>query len=120
MSRVVNFSWRAIAAILLLTALLGGCKAQNPLAEKDFVGKWKSSRASTPIQMFENGEWELLSEDGGVMQYGVWQVFDNKIMWSYIDDDRFGHDTNPILAASASEFRLREADGSVTTFVRLN
>lgn len=119
MGRGAIFSKLVLAAMLLCAVLAGGCKESDKLSAKDFVGTWKSSRASTPIQMYDNGEWELMTEDGGVMQYGVWQYFDRKIMWSFIIDDRFGHDTNPILSASSAEFRLRETDGSITTFVRL-
>lgn len=119
MGRAAFFSKRVLAAMLLFAFLAGGCKERESMSAKDFVGTWKSSRASTPIQMYDNGEWELMTADGGVMQYGVWQYFDRKIMWSFIIDDRFGHDTNPIVAASPAEFRLRETDGTITTFVRL-
>lgn len=119
MGRGAFFSRLALAALLLFTLFAGGCKNGQELSAKDFVGTWKSSRATTPIAMHDNGEWELMAADGGVMQYGVWQYFDRKLMWSYIIDERFGHDTNPIVSASPAEFRLREADGSITTFVRL-
>ena len=108
-----------IAAVLFFVAALASCTSKDAPAEKDFIGKWKTSRATTPIRLYESGEWELLDNFGGVRQYGVWQYFDNKVMWSYIVDSRFSHDTNLVLSVSQSEFRLREGDGNITVFTRL-
>lgn len=109
----------ALALLLLMIATLSGCSKRETYAEKDFVGKWKSSKVSTPIYLYENGEWELMSNEGEIMQYGVWQYFDNKIMWSYKIADQMGHDTNAIVSASPEEFRLRERDKSITIFSKL-
>jgi hypothetical protein len=108
-----------LAVLLVLMALLNAC-SKAELTEKDFVGTWRSTRSTTPIRLLANGEWELTSNDGSTLQYGVWQYFDNKIMWSFILDDVMGHDTNPIVAASPREFKLRENDGSITTFSKLD
>lgn len=108
-----------IAVILILVAAMFGCSRQE-FTEKDFVGKWKSSRATTPIHLYPNGEWELEAEDGSELQYGVWQYFDNKIMWSFILDDMMGHDLNPVVSVGPREFKLREQDGTVTTFKKLD
>ena len=115
---------RATLILSLLLALvtglvcLNGC-SNKELTEKDFVGTWRSTRSTTPIRMLANGEWELTSDDGSALQYGVWQVFDNQIMWSFIMDDVMRHDPNPIVSVGPKEFKLREGNGSVTTFTRL-
>lgn len=112
---------RAAACVaLVLVASLGACSDKDLLKDKYFVGKWQSSKASAPIRMDANGEWELLTKEGDSVQYGVWQYFDNKVMWSIMEDRNMGHEINPILSASAREFKLREANGSVTTFTRLD
>jgi hypothetical protein len=115
----MNMSKPTMALMLLLIAALNACSSREPTG-KDFVGTWKSSRVTTPIRLYENDEWELMANDGEVMQYGVWQYFDNKIMWSYMVDEAMGHDTNPILSAAPREFKLRERDGSITTFSKVD
>lgn len=114
-------SRHAVATLLaVLFLVLGACTRTNSLSEKNFVGNWHSSKSTTQIRLDENGEWELLSRDGKVIEYGVWQYFDNKLMWSMDNDGAVRHDVNPVIAADAKEFKLRERDGSVTTFARLN
>lgn len=108
-----------VALMMILAAAVSGCLTQEPTAT-DFVGKWKSSRATTPIHLYPNGEWELEADDGGDLQYGVWQYFDKKIMWSYILDDMMGHDLNPLVSIGPREFTLRERDGTITTFKKLD
>lgn len=114
-------TWRSAACVaLVLAASLGACSDKDLLKDKYFVGKWQSSKAAAPIRMDENGEWELLTKEGETVQYGVWQYFDNKVMWSIMVGRDMGHEINPILSASVKEFKLRESDGSVTTFTRLD
>lgn len=120
MKRPCSASRWLLFLTLVLAASLGACARQSPLDEKAFVGKWHSSRAKTPIRLEQNGEWELLNKDGEVTQYGVWQYFDNKLMWSVTIDEQTSHDLNPVVSASPKEFKLRERDGSVTTFSRLD
>jgi hypothetical protein len=114
--------WRALsAAVLGLAFLLGGCSGDERFPEQTLVGKWKSSRTPMPIVMQENGEWEVLADDGQTFQYGVWQVFENKkLMWSVIVDEQMQHDVTTILMASRDEFQIRERDRSTTTFKRIN
>lgn len=107
-------------ALLVLAASLGACSKQESIKDQSFVGKWHSSKATAPIRMDENGEWELLTTEGGVTQYGVWQYFDNKLMWSIMVDGYMHHDVNSVLSANPKEFKLRERDGSVTTFSKLD
>jgi len=105
---------------LVLITTLNGCSDRDKYAENNFVGKWKSSKVTTPVYLYANGEWELMAEDGKVLQYGVWQYTKNRIMWSYKVDGEIGHDMNAILSATPKEFQLRESDGRVTTFSKLD
>lgn len=100
--------------------MLQGCSKHETFFDKDFVGKWKSSRVSTPIYLYENGEWEFLSNEDNVMQYGVWQLTGNKIMWSVKVGDQMTHDLNDILSMTPREFKIRETDRSITTFSKLD
>jgi len=106
---------RGAAALAL--ALLAACSA-DPRPEQ-FAGKWKSSRLATPLHLHGNGEWEIRADDGGVLQYGVWQLKGRSFIWSIRQDGRLAHDPNPIVAVKPDRFELRERDGSVTVFQRL-
>lgn len=106
--------------LMLALTLLAACARQEPLTEAAFVGKWHSSKANAAIRLDANNEWELLGGDGGVTEYGVWQVYDNKLVWSFRTDGTTNHDVNPVLSFAGKEFKLREANGAVTTFLRLN
>ena len=108
-----------LTVMLVLIAILNGCSDRDAFTENNFVGKWKSSKVTTPVHLYANGEWEIMTDEGKVLQYGVWQYTKNRIMWSYKVDDQIGHDMNAILSATPKEFKLREGDGSITTFSRL-
>lgn len=108
---------RRILAGLALLLALAGCGSGAKSA--DFVGKWQSSRLSTPLVMHANGEWEVLREDGSVVQYGVWQYLENELLWSFRQEGQLGHDANKVLSVSAKEFRVRERDGTTTVFRRI-
>ncbi len=117
---MVKRSRLMVAAIFVLIAAVTGCsRSEDPHKETDFVGKWQSSRVTTPIFLYAEGEWELKTESGEVQQYGVWQYSNNKILWTVRVDDRIRHDSNRVLSATPEQFQLRENDGSVTTFRRL-
>lgn len=108
---------RTTGAVLLLA--LGACSRHGEINAKLFVGKWHSSRLATPLYLYENGEWEIKKDDGAVLQYGVWEYKDRRILWSYKLGKQFGHDANTVLAASAQEIRLQEADNSITILSKL-
>ncbi len=110
---------RLALAVLVATLFLGGCGPKKAGSEQQFVGVWTSSRTHTPINIYANGEWEIKSDDGRVMQYGVWQVVGDNIMWSYKSGGRILHDINPIVAVAPGQFKVREQDGTVTTFARV-
>jgi len=108
---------RSIMVGLLVLLLVTGCS--ESVSTKSFVGKWKSSKLTTPLHLYENGEWEIRTDDGGVLQYGVWVFKDNTIIWTYKNGSEIGHDPNAVVSVAAQEFKLRERDGSITNFVRL-
>ncbi len=107
-----------LAAIvaLLVFASSGG---RDPITEKDFVGKWSSSRSATPIHLYANGEWEIKADGGAAMQYGVWQIKGQQIIWSDIHRGDLEHDPDPVVYVKPNEFQVIEQDGSATTFTRL-
>lgn len=120
MNYLIKKSKLALTVMLTLVAALNGCSNSERFTEKNFVGKWKSSKVTTPIYLYENGEWELMKKDGTVQQYGVWQYTKNRIMWSYKAGNQMEHDMNAILSATPDEFQLRESDNSITTFNRID
>jgi len=131
------------AAFLFLQ--LSACSwFEDSFKTAQFVGKWKSSRTETPVRLFNNGEWEIRAPDGSgqqyetsirlynngeweiqapdgsVQQYGVWQLVDKKILWSNLHNGRISHEEKTVLAVSPREFKLRERNGSTTTFVKID
>jgi hypothetical protein len=111
-----------IGCCFLLVAALSfsGCSDRSAITEKHFVGKWKSSKLMTPVYLYANGEWEIKSADGAILQFGVWEYKDRKITWSYKVDSHIGHDTNAVLSATPGEFRVRESDNTTTVFTKLD
>lgn len=105
-------------APLLALALLAACQ-QAPKPEQ-FTGKWKSSRLTTPMHLRANGEWEVRGDDGQVLQYGVWQVQEQRLVWSVRVNGTLVHDPNAIVSVGPRRFELRERDGSLTQFDRLD
>jgi len=101
----------------LLVVALAGCQR---ISAGDFVGKWQSSRAVTPIHLAANGEWEIRQDDGTILQYGVWRYADQKIIWSIKQGSRVVDDPTPVLAVERREFKLQERDGATTVFRRLD
>ncbi|WP_460504523.1 hypothetical protein [Hydrogenophaga soli] len=116
--------WGLVGAALVLVLALGqvGCSRQPAWTADQFVGRWKSTRLATrPIELLANGEWEIRSESGAeALQYGVWHLQDRTLVWTFRTDSGVMHDTNPILSVSPARFELRERDGSVTRFERVN
>lgn len=107
----------AILLALLWVGVLSGCR-EAPVSSEHFVGKWKSTKLETPIYLHANGEWEIKTDAGDILQYGIWH-YDGKLVWSYKVSGSIGHDENAILSVARDEFKLREADGSITVFTRL-
>jgi hypothetical protein len=108
----------AVGAVLLSLAL-AACSGKNPVSPASFVGKWKSSKLETPVILYDNGEWEIKTDTGGILQYGVWEYRDGRIVWSFKIDGKIGHDANRVISVSDKEFRLQEGN-QVTVFKRLD
>jgi hypothetical protein len=106
-------------ALLLVALICTGCGGDTA-TEKTFVGKWKSSKLENPVYLYDNGEWEIRTADGAILQYGVWQYKDNKIRWSFKADSHVEHDVNAVVSATPKEFQVKESDGTTTTFSRLD
>ena len=103
-------------ALLACPLWLGACRGAKEPVSQDFVGKWKSSKLETPIYLHANGEWEIKTADGLVLQYGVWEYRKGFIVWTVKIGERLGNDANQVLACTAEEFKLRE--GAETTVFR--
>lgn len=113
--------WRALALVGVGLALLQGCSRSPAPNAEQFVGKWRSSRlASLPLTMSSNGEWEIKGEGDTALQYGVWHVEGQRMLWTIQIDGRVIHDVNVILKVEPQRFELREGDGSVTQFNRID
>ncbi|MBB2484466.1 hypothetical protein H5407_04415 [Mitsuaria sp. WAJ17] len=94
---------------------------QKKLEPSQFVGRWKSSRLSTPLLMRDNGEWEIRSREDAVLQYGVWRLEGQRLVWTLRDaHGRVTHDANDILSVEPRRFVLAERDGGRTSFDRLD
>lgn len=106
--------------LLLLAGGLGYWLLAGPaISERDFVGKWQSSRLVTPLHLAANGEWEIKTEAGAILQYGVWRYADKKIIWTIKQGTQISDDVNPVVSLGPGEFRLQERDGTTTVFRRL-
>jgi hypothetical protein len=94
---------------------------------KMFVGAWKSSRIRVPhvYNIYEDGRWDI-KMGGSVANLGGWHLKGNNILWREAITFSFGdqkpdkrEDLNPILEVGPDKFRIRELDGSITTFTRI-
>jgi len=111
--------YKKISILLLVFAIsFSGCSAREAITENDFVGKWESSRTKTPIYLYGNGEWEIKTDDGSILEFGVWQFRNEKIIWSFKAGSEIMHDPNPVLSVTPREFKLREQDSTITVFSR--
>lgn len=120
MNSVLGIRWgRWAAVMLLLVVALVACGGKKSASHLSFVGKWKSSKLETPLFLYDNGEWEIKQEDGGILQYGVWEYRDGRIIWSFKSGSRIGRDVNAVVSVADKEFRLREG-AQVTVFQRLD
>ena len=84
----------------------------------------KKACKNTPVNLkicstFGRRRGEIKKDDGAVLQFGVWEYKNKKITWSYKINSYIGHDTNPVLSANSEEFKVRENDGTTTTFSKL-
>ncbi|MDO8991103.1 MAG: hypothetical protein Q7U91_15880 [Sideroxyarcus sp.] len=108
-----------IAGVLLVVLVFTGCSRETA-TEKDFAGKWKSSRLETPVFLYENGEWEIKTDSGAVLQYGLWRYENKRITWTYKINSQIENDVNAVVSLTPQEFHVRERDGTTTIFFRLD
>lgn len=122
-SAACNFPgrWRTVLATAVLGSVLvhGVAACRKAVSEREFVGKWQSSRSFTPIYLAANGEWEIRKDDSTVLQYGLWRYDGKRIIWTMRQGSQLNDDVNPVVAVSPGEFRLTERDGTTTVFKRL-
>lgn len=112
---------RAFLFLLVGVAmLLLACTGRGGPDAAIMAGKWKSTRLTTPLLLYPNGEWEIRSDDGTVLQYGVWRLEDRQLIWFNKSQSGLIRDANRIESFGPSHFELREADGSATRFDRLD
>lgn len=113
---------KSVLVLLLVTVSIVFYVAfiRETYSEDMFVGKWQSSRIETPIYMYDNGEWEIKAESGAVVQYGVWDYEGDKITWSFKWGSVVRDDVDPVVSATETEFKVRESDGTTTTFIKLD
>lgn len=113
---------RSLLVCLLFSVAMLGTACRGSVDRNGFVGKWTSSRSTTPIHLYENGEWEIVTTEGTVLQYGVWEYRDGAIRWGFASSQsRLAvRETTPVLSATPTGFQIREQDGSTTTFTRLD
>lgn len=105
--------------ILVTAFVLTLMACSKPESSVPYQGKWKSSKLTMPIYLYANGEWEIKTNEGAVLQYGIWELKNSKIIWSYKMGDRLSQEGDLIVSVKPAEFQLRESDGSTTTFTQL-
>lgn len=108
-----------LLALCIAAALAYHILSGKSINEGDFVGTWQSSRTLTPLILSANGEWEIRTPEGSVLQYGIWRYERNRIIWTIKQGGGIATDINPVLSVSKDSFELREQDGSTTRFRRL-
>jgi len=104
--------WGSASCLLAMT----GCQR---MSAQDFVGQWQSSRSNTPIHINANGEWEVKTDEGRVLQYGLWRYNDHQLIWTFKQGERLLTDANVVVSIKPDEFRLKELNGEITVFRRL-
>lgn len=78
-----------------------------------FVGNWHSSQFHGAILLNADGTW-----NGGIHS-GRWTTRDGSIVWTYDDENNKREEVNVILTRTPNRFEIREQDGTVTTFTRI-
>lgn len=111
----------AVNSICFMLAIsLSACSKHGSFDSSLFIGEWQSSRLTTPLHLLNNGEWEIKTSEGAVLQYGVWELKGRHFVWSVQIAGDIERDVNEVMSAMPTRFELKEADGRVTTFDRLD
>ena len=120
MNTFFTVSLRTVALLMVLSgSMLSACDAKHQATHASFVGKWKSSKLETPLVLFDNGEWEIKNDDGGVLQYGIWEYRDGNLIWSFKRGTQIVRDVNAVVSTKEQEFRLQEG-AQVSVFKRID
>lgn len=121
MGFLVNLLKGPLTFLLVASLLLLGCSEQESTTVESFVGKWQQTKLVTPIYLYANGEWEIKTDDGSILQYGVWQYKDKNLFWSFKQaNSNILHEVTPVLSVTSQEFQIQESDMTVTTYKRLD
>jgi len=118
--RLKRNTLRLTGFLVVAAVLLTGCQDQGTADRQNFIGKWQSSRLATPLYLYENSEWEIKQEDGSVLQYGIWEYKNKKIIWSYKMGGRIEQDINQVIMVAPRKFQVRESDKTITSFEKLD
>jgi hypothetical protein len=106
------------------------CQNNKANIDERFIGTWEARaggfREVTTIQ--QDGTWvsesHCPSKQSPDISTGSWEVKDNKIIWTYDKNNiifRTGEkDINPILEVTKDKFVLKETDGLITTYKRID
>jgi hypothetical protein len=110
---------RGIWLVLVFCVAVVACTGKKTYERSNFVGKWQSSKLATPLFLYDNGEWEIKKDDGGILQYGIWEYQDGAIIWRVKLGSRIEKDVNTVISVSPREFRLQERQ-EISIFTRLD
>jgi hypothetical protein len=87
----------------LSLVLVQGCSRPPAPKAEQFVGKWRSSRlASLPLTLASNGEWEIKGDGGAALQYGVWRIEGQRVIWTIRIGLSFGRLMGPAPSSAGS------------------
>ncbi len=81
--------------------------------ENSFLGSWYSIRAQK-IVTIGKGKWKMVTKSGD------WALKDGNFIWTYSEFGPRVKDKNQILYVGKRKFVLKDADGWVTVFYKIN
>lgn len=105
--------------VLLLLAAYAMSKPHVDITPESFVGKWNSTRLANPLLIQSDGEWAVKTAQGEVIQTGSWQYRDRQFLWAVRLGDQIEHEVNAVVEVKPGQFKLKEKDGSITTFTKI-
>ena len=108
-----------ISGAVLLASWCVACSPSDAEKRQWLFGKWQSSRSTTPLHLYSNGEWEIRQDNGVVLQYGLWEYAGKQLVWTVKQGEEINRDINPVISLKPDAFALRENDQSITSFKRL-
>jgi hypothetical protein len=110
---------------LAVYSCLGGlvaCRQDAMPQASHIIGVWNSSRMnSRSVHLLANGEWEV--RDAGSpkpLQFGLWRIEGRWLVWTYKRGALVILDKTQFESFEHRGFTLREQDGSLTRFTRVD